>query len=160
MKKILLILFYFIIIVSPSTKLIANKSQPSNENNIENNIVIDKSEILNYINEGKYEKAQALLLTIIMSDDIDAEAYNLLGYTERQLQNYKVAINYYKKALEIDENLIGAHHYIAMAYLELDDLDTAKYHLNQLDLICLFGCEDFFELKKKIALYETNYDSK
>ena len=160
MKKILLILFYFIIIVSPSTKLIANLSQPSNENNVENNIVIDKSEILNYIDEGKYEKAQALLLTIIMSDDIDAEAYNLLGYTERQLQNYKVAINYYKKALEIDENLIGAHHYIAMAYLELDDLDAAKYHLNQLDLICLFGCEDFFELKKKIALYETNYDSK
>ena len=45
-----------------------------------------------------------------------------------------------------------------MAYLELDDIEKAKYHLNQLDLICLFGCKDYFEVKNKIEFYEANND--
>lgn len=159
MKKLLLVLFCFIIISCSITKVIANSSAPENESTLETRVVADKSIILNHIEDGKYEDAKVLLLSIITSNNLDAEAYNLLGYTERQLQNFKVAINFYKKALEINENLTGAHHYIAMAYLELDNLESAKLHLNQLDLICLFGCSDFYEVKEKIALYEANYDS-
>ena len=66
------------------------------------------------------------------------------------------AINFYKKALSIDSNFTGAHHYIAITYLEMDNLSSAKYHLDKLDLICLFGCEDFYDLKNKIAFYEAN----
>ena len=62
----------------------------------------------------------------------------------------------HKKALSIDSNFTGAHNYIAISYLEMDDLISAKYHLDQLDLICLFGCEDFYDLKIKIAFYEKN----
>ena len=38
----------------------------------------------------------------------------------------------------------------------MDNLNSAKYHLGKLDLICLFGCEDFYDLKNKIAFYEAN----
>ena len=157
MKNILL-LFYFIIIIYPLTKTMANLDAPVTANVSKEDMVIDKSTILIFLDQGKYEEAQRNLLIIIKKDQQDAEAYNLLGYTERQLQNYIIAINYYKMALNINKDYIGAHHYIAMAYLELDDLDKAKYHLDQLDLICLFGCEDFFEVKNKIIFYEANND--
>ena len=158
MKNILLLLFYFIIIICPLTKTMANLDPPDTENVSKDDMVIDKSAILIFLDQGKYEEAKNNLLIIIKNNQQDAEAYNLLGYTERQLQNYIEAINYYKIALDINKDYIGAHHYIAMAYLELDDLDNAKYHLDQLDLICLFGCEDFFEVKNKIIFYEANND--
>ena len=129
---------------------------PSSRDSAEADITIDKSLILNLINQGKYEEAKRNLLVIIKKDEEDAEAYNLLGYIERQLQNYILAIKFYKRALAINNDFIGAHHYIAMAYLELDDIEKAKYHLNRLDLICLFGCEDYFEVKNKIKFYEEN----
>jgi tetratricopeptide (TPR) repeat protein len=136
----------------------ANIEAPSSRDSAEADITIDKSLILNLINQGKYEEAKRNLLVIIKKDEEDAEAYNLLGYIERQLQNYILAIKFYKRALAINNDFIGAHHYIAMAYLELDDIEKAKYHLNRLDLICLFGCEDYFEVKNKIKFYEENND--
>jgi len=134
----------------------ANIEAPSSRDSAEADMTIDKSLILNLINQGKYEEAKRNLLVIIKKDEEDAEAYNLLGYIERQLQNYILAIKFYKRALAINNDFIGAHHYIAMAYLELDDIEKAKYHLNRLDLICLFGCEDYFEVKNKIKFYEAN----
>ena len=134
----------------------ANLEVTASRDNLEVDIIIDKSLILNLINQGKYEEAKLNLLEIIKKDEEDAEAYNLLGYTERQLQNYIPAIKFYQRAISINNDFIGAHHYIAMAYLELDDIEKAKYHLNQLDLICLFGCEDYFEVKNKIKFYEEN----
>tara|TARA_B110000008_G_scaffold261413_1_gene282795 strand:+ start:1185 stop:1598 length:414 start_codon:yes stop_codon:yes gene_type:complete len=135
-----------------------NQNPPSSKGDTKVDILIDKSMILKFINQGEYKKAKKNLLVIIKKDEGDAEAYNLLGYTERQLQNYISAIKFYKKALTINNDFIGAHHYIAMAYLELDDIEKAKYHLNQLDLICLFGCKDYFEVKNKIEFYEANND--
>ena len=40
-----------------------------------------------------------LMQSFIKENNLDHEAYNLLGYVERQLQNYKLAISFYKKAL-------------------------------------------------------------
>jgi len=135
-----------------------NQNPASSKGDTKVDILIDKSMILKFINQGEYKKAKKNLLVIIKKDEGDAEAYNLLGYAERQLQNYISAIKFYKKALTINNDFIGAHHYIAMAYLELDDIEKAKYHLNQLDLICLFGCKDYFEVKNKIEFYEANND--
>ena len=158
MKVSFFIIFYFITICWPLTKIMGNQNPPSSKGDTKVDILVDKSMILKFINQGEYKKAKKNLLVIIKKDEGDAEAYNLLGYTERQLQNYILAIEFYKKALTINNDFIGAHHYIAMAYLELDDIEKAKYHLNQLDLICLFGCEDYFEVKNKIEFYEANND--
>ena len=158
MKILFFIIFYFITICWPLTKIMGNQNPPSSKGDTKVDILIDKSMILKFIDQGEYKKAKKNLLVIIKKDERDAEAYNLLGYAERQLQNYISAIKFYKKALTINNDFIGAHHYIAMAYLELDDIEKAKYHLNQLDLICLFGCKDYFEVKNKIEFYEANND--
>ncbi|SRR6056300_1228278 len=144
-----------IVIILFSKFVLANMQDPPGASN-DNNLLINKQDIQNTIEAGEYELARTNLKAFLEKNDSDYEAYNLLGYVERQLQNYELAINFYKKALSLDKNFIGAHHYIAITYLEMDDLESAKYHLDQLDLICLFGCDDFYDLKNKIAFYEAN----
>ncbi len=136
--------------------VLANMQDPTPTINDNSDILMDKKSIHKMIDAGEYEKARSNLKIFIENNSSDHEAYNLLGYVERQLQNYELAINFYKKALSIDSNFTGAHHYIAITYLEMDNLNSAKYHLDKLDLICLFGCEDFYDLKNKIAFYEAN----
>ena len=139
-----------------SKVVLANMQDPTPTTNDNSDILMDKKSIHKMIDAGEYEKARSNLKIFIENNSSDHEAYNLLGYVERQLQNYELAINFYKKALSIDSNFTGAHHYIAITYLEMDNLNGAKYHLDKLDLICLFGCEDFYDLKNKIAFYEAN----
>jgi tetratricopeptide (TPR) repeat protein len=139
-----------------SKVVLANMQDPTPTTNDNSDILMDKKSIHKMIDAGEYEKARSKLKIFIENNSSDHEAYNLLGYVERQLQNYELAINFYKKALSIDSNFTGAHHYIAITYLEMDNLNSAKYHLDKLDLICLFGCEDFYDLKNKIAFYEAN----
>ena len=139
-----------------SKVVLANMQDPTPTTNDNSDILMDKKSIHKMIDAGEYEKARSNLKIFIENNSSDHEAYNLLGYVERQLQNYELAINFYKKALSIDSNFTGAHHYIAITYLEMDNLSSAKYHLDKLDLICLFGCEDFYDLKNKIAFYEAN----
>ena len=152
MKYFLVNVIVFIIF---SKIVLANMQNPPAKVN-DSKILMDKQQIQNTIEAGEYELAKTNLKIFLKNNSSDHEAYNLLGYVERQLQNYELAISYYKKALSIDKNFTGAHHYIAITYLEIDDLESAKYHLNQLDLICLFGCDDFYDLKNKIAFYEAN----
>jgi len=135
---------------------LANMQDPTPKTNDKTDILMNKKSIHKMIEAGEYEKARSNLKIFIENNSFDHEVYNLLGYVERQLQNYELAINFYKKALSIDSNFTGAHHYIAITYLEMDNLSSAKYHLDKLDLICLFGCEDFYDLKNKIAFYEAN----
>ncbi len=144
-----------IIIIFFSKILLANREEPTSLIDTKDNLV-SKESINKTIEAGEYELARNNLKDFIKDNNYDYEAYNLLGYVERQLQNYDVAISFYKKALSINSNFTGAHHYIAITYLEIDDFKNAKYHLDQLDLICLFGCEDFYDLKNKIAFYEAN----
>ena len=108
------------------------------------------------IEGGHYQEAIDNLLIIIEGNPKNAEAFNQLGYANSRLQNYEEALTYYHRALNIDPNHAGAHAYLGKVYLEMDDLKMAEYHLAQLDLICLFGCEPFYSLKEAISLYRSN----
>ena len=108
---------------------------------------------------GEYETATAIFQKVAEDDPTNAEAYNQLGYINRRLQNFPEAFAFYTKALELDPQHTGAHHYIGEAYLEVGDLAKAEAHLAQLDLICLFGCDDYFELQQAVELYRANNTS-
>jgi len=109
------------------------------------------------IEAGEYEVAAEFFAGIAESDPTNAEAYNQLGYINRRLQNFPQAFAFYNQALELDPQHTGAHHYIGEAYLEIGELANAEDHLRRLDLICLFGCDDFFELQQAVALYKANH---
>ncbi len=111
------------------------------------------------VEAGDYEAAVEHLMKAVAAEPDNADAYNLLGYTHRKLQNFPAAFASYELALEIDPDHARAHQYIGEAYLETDNLEMAEQHLRALDLICLFGCADFDDLKEAVELYRANNTS-
>jgi len=108
------------------------------------------------IEAGDYELAIAVFEAAIARRPADAEAHNQLGYIHRRLQDFERAFGHYRTALALDPSHTGAHNYIGEAYLETGDLARAEEHLQALDLICLFGCDDYDELAEAVALYKAN----
>ena len=159
MTYYLKIVYIFIGLVISSSILFANMEEPPSSNVSEvGDVKVESSidNIIKLIKNGNYEESKSLLLQRIESIENDEQAYNLLGYTERQLQNFSSAINHYKAALSINEEYIEAHHYISMAYLEMDQLENAILHRDYLDLLCLFGCLEYTEVSNAIRMYEKN----
>ena len=95
-------------------------------------------------------------MSYISENPNDPEAFNQLGYAHSRLQNYDLALEFYHQALEIDPEHAGALAYMGKVYLELGKVEIAENHLQQLDLICLFGCEAFSSLQEAISLYYAN----
>ena len=117
---------------------------------------------VNYLN-GKeqvanqdYQAAIRYLLKPVETDSENADVYNLLGYSHRNLEMNDKAFVYYEKALSLDPPHKKAHEYIGELYLKLKQPEKAKEHLAKLDSICFFGCEEFDELKEAIQDYEKN----
>jgi len=77
-----------------------------------------------------------------------ADGYNLLGYSYRHLQRYNESLDAYLRALALDPKHRGAHEYIGETYLALGRLDKAREHLEALDKLCFFPCEEYSDLKK------------
>ena len=109
------------------------------------------------VESGDYASAIVFFETLLIDHPANAEAYNQLGYINRRLQNFDQAFALYSRALELDPAHTGAHNYVGESYLEVGDLAKAEYHLSQLDLLCLFGCQDYSELAQAVALYKANY---
>lgn len=103
---------------------------------------------------GNYAAALTLLQKAVVKDAKDANAWNLIGYSQRKLKRFDEALVSYKKALAIKPDHLGANEYIGELYLETGKLALAKERLKVLDSACFFGCEEYDELKAAIAAYE------
>ena len=103
---------------------------------------------------GNYEAAIVSLKKSIEKDSKNADAFNMLGYSNRKLGKNQEAFKYYNKALKLDPRHRGTHEYIGRLYLNLNQLEKAKMHLDKLDSICFFGCDEYSTLKKAIEDYE------
>ena len=82
------------------------------------------------------------------------DVYNLLGYSHRKLDQLEQAFDYYWKALKLDPRHLGANEYIGELYLRTNNLKKAEEHLAVLDDVCLFGCDEYDELKDAIEKYK------
>ena len=109
----------------------------------------------------EYQKAENLIynkdfksaikvLNDLMSEDPNgytkADLYNYLGFATRKLSNpdYELAEKYYLKALELNNNHVGALEYLGELYFETDRRDEA---LVLLDRIKMFAGENSNEYK-------------
>ncbi|MBL6927775.1 MAG: tetratricopeptide repeat protein [Rhodospirillales bacterium] len=101
-----------------------------------------------------WTRAIPLLQKAVATDPKNANAYNLLGYSLRHVGKIDAALKSYDKALTINPKHKGAHEYIGEAYLQLGNVGKAEEHLKALDGICFFGCEEYTELKEKIAEFK------
>jgi len=101
---------------------------------------------------AKKDWAAALLVLerYTRANPANADGFNLLGYSLRNLQRYDESLVAYEKALKLDPKHRGAHEYIGVAYIQMGRLDKAQEHLDALDKICLFSCEEYRDLKEAL----------
>jgi Flp pilus assembly protein TadD len=108
------------------------------------------------VKSANYKKAVKLFNKVVATKPTDADAWNYLGFSNRKLEKFDLALSAYQKALAIDPKHRGANEYLGELYLQTDDLAKAKERLKKLDDICTFGCEEFDDLKAAITAYESN----
>ena len=106
------------------------------------------------IEAKKYAEAIPLLQGVVNRNQANVDAYNWLAYATRQNGDPAKAIGIYQQALSLDPKHRGAHEYIGEAYLQLNDLASAKEHLATLDKLCFLPCSEYSDLKKAIQEYE------
>ena len=111
------------------------------------------------IDAGSYQDAIPILEDVVETDPENANAYNLLGFAFRNLDDYGKSETYYDQALTIDPKHKGANEYLGELYLKLGQLEKAEAQLARLDDICIFGCEEYDDLKAAIASYKTGVNN-
>ena len=111
------------------------------------------------VKAGNYAGAVPLLETAVASDPTNADAFNYLGYSHRQLGDQAQALSNYQMALSLEPKHLGANEYLGELYLLMGDLAKAEERLAVLDKACFFGCEEYSELKEAIADYKTKNGS-
>ena len=108
------------------------------------------------INIGAYDEALAQL------DDAQAvfgphpDVLTYTGFANRKAGNYEQAIRFYKSALELQPDHVGANEYLGEYYVELGDMDAAYAQLAKLEAICDFGCAETDELRAWIVKAEAS----
>ena len=81
----------------------------------------------------------------------NADINNLLGYSARNLKQYKPAATYYTKALKIDPKHLGALEYQGELFMLTKKTADAKKNLAKLKSLCGDKCEEYLDLKKAIG---------
>ena len=109
------------------------------------------------VKAANYQGAIALLNKVVGADPKSANALNYLGYSYCKLGNLDRALGYYQQALKLVPDHRGAHEYLGELYPQMKDLARAQRHLDRLDDICTFGCEEFTDLKKSIQAYKAKH---
>ena len=101
-----------------------------------------------------WNAAVTALTAYVRREPKSADAFNYLGYAQRNMGNYDAAFAAYGQALKIDPDHKGAHEYVGEAYLQTGNLAKAEEHLSKLDSLCLFGCAEYTALKEAVAAYK------
>lgn len=103
--------------------------------------------------------AQAVLKEALLQNDKSADYHNLYAYSIRKAPSpgMDLVFKHYADALRIDPRHLDAHEYIGEAYLMVNKPDKAREHLAVLDKLCIFGCEEYTDLKKAIKAYDASH---
>lgn len=102
------------------------------------------------INEKQYDAAIAELQNAAKNLGPHPDVLTYLGFANRKLQNFDVAETYYKQALAIAPDHLGANEYFGELMIERGDMKGAKAQLAKLDALCSFGCYEAEELRRWI----------
>ncbi|MGH8703781.1 MAG: tetratricopeptide repeat protein [Burkholderiales bacterium] len=108
------------------------------------------------IAKDDYSRAADILRGALARDPGNASYHNMYAYSVRKGQNpnMDLVFKHYNEALRIEPKHRGAHEYVGEAYLMIGNVAKAKEHLDALDRLCTFGCEEYSKLKKALADYE------
>ena len=106
------------------------------------------------IKRQDWQQAISRLRLVIRRDPRNADAWNYLGYAYRHVGKMDDSFKHYERALQLDPRHKGAHEYVGEAYLLVGKPAQAEEHLKALERICTSACEEYAELKEKLAAYK------
>jgi tetratricopeptide (TPR) repeat protein len=95
------------------------------------------------VRNERFEEARKLFATLVEKDRKDADALNMLAYTQRKTGDLDAALANYKQALELRPKFPQAREYLGEAYLELA--------LREAETLRKYGGDGKDELKQLIA---------
>ena len=153
MKHFQFLLSIFIVIQLSLGVTLADPTSPDNNDKTEPVSVDYKNGSIAAYN-GKFQVAIKHLERAARISPNNPDVYNLLGYSHRKLDQLEKAFDYYWKALKLDPRHLGANEYIGELYLRTNNIKKAEEHLAVLDDVCLFGCDEYDELKDAIEKYK------
>jgi len=103
-----------------------------------------------------YQKSIDHLQKVLAATPDNADALNLMGFSERKLGHLDASLAYYDKALALKPEHLGANEYLGELYLEMKDVKKAEERLAVLEKACNASCEEYDELKEKIDQFKAN----
>ncbi|MGA0079593.1 MAG: cytochrome b5 domain-containing protein [Candidatus Nanopelagicus sp.] len=103
------------------------------------------------IKQKNFTAALNLLKQADKSYANNADIKNLLGFSSRNLKQFAASAKYYKKALRINPNHLGALEYQGELFLQTKKVSAAKKNLAKLKNLCGENCEEYLDLKKAIG---------
>ena len=116
---------------------------------------IDAAELMvkaqKYIDSGDWKKATRQLNQVVEEDDNNADAWNLLGYSWRKLDENRKSSKAYARALKINPEHKGALEYQGELFIKLGELEKAKGNLELLRELCPDGCSEREDLANALA---------
>ena len=97
--------------------------------------------------QGRYAKAQKLLLKSNAEKPMQADTLNYLGFTTRKLGDFEGGEKFYLQGLQIEPNHNGINEYLGELYMATNRVDLAKERLNVLKSC---DCKEYNQLKEII----------
>lgn len=100
--------------------------------------------------------ADALAELRKLNDWASADWHNLMGYVLRKGSPADLdgADRHYREALRVEPRHKGALEYSGELALMRGDLAGAEQRLAVLDRVCLFGCEEYTDLKQAVQRFK------
>jgi tetratricopeptide (TPR) repeat protein len=108
------------------------------------------AEAVGLINQERYVDAFAALERTQAAVGPHADVLNYMGFASRKLGRLDAALGYYREALRLDPNHLGATEYLGELYIQMGELDRARTQLARLDQLCAYGCAQREELARWI----------
>lgn len=106
------------------------------------------------IDDGDFEGAADLLRTALEDDPDNADAYNLLAFSQRNMDQTDEAMENYARALELDPDHKGALEYQGELFLKLGNKAGADANLARLSELCPRGCDEHEVLQAAIERFK------
>jgi len=152
-----LVMAGFLALALPAAAFAAGSSSDAStgDSDADSNYSMAKTAIAQF----KYDEAKTYLEKVLAVKPDDADALNLMGFTERKMGDPAESLEYYNKALALNPKHLGANEYLGELYLEMKDVKKAEERLAVLQDACGGTCEEYQELKEKIEKFKSGNSS-
>ena len=94
----------------------------------------------------RHDYASAIEQLKALGRDDSAAVANLIGYSYRQLGDYKVSQVWYERALKADPNHVKTWQYYGLWQVEQGNRESAQYHLNKIAALAGTSSDEYRSL--------------